>query len=218
MNVSLEQLPPHITELARSTGLGAPLRVFARGLSDGKLFAKYRLVCVFEHGCIRGNADNDRTDHFRWDKVEKFVTRIVRKTVNGRYTSTTYTYEFRLADRRVALAGVSTRAQTSGIEGFGDVVDPLVTARLLPGAAERMRRGEVLEFGAFQIRPDGLRRTSLFPRTLPWPELVGAEVAEGDVIVRSAAKKRPWSQVPVFTVPNVSVFLRLLSLKKDGAG
>lgn len=220
VNDSVASLPPHLAELARQSGLGEPLGVFEKGLSDGKLFAKYRLTCVFQHGCVLGNGGDRKTDQFRWDEVDRFVMRIVRKYVNGSYRSTVHTYEFHLAKRTVNVIGVSTAAQTSGVEGFADLVDPLVTACQLPGMVERLRQGETLRFGFLRLTPDGLFRPAIFGsgKLLPWAEVAGIEVKSGDLIVRQTAAKRAWYKTPVAEVPNLTAFQRLLSMKLETPG
>ncbi|MBO2465845.1 hypothetical protein [Actinomadura violacea] len=49
---------------------------------------------------------------------------------------------------------MSTPSRRSGVEGFADLVDPLVTRCQLPGMVERIRQGETLRFGLLRLAPD----------------------------------------------------------------
>jgi hypothetical protein len=214
-----EAVPPHIAELAAESGLGAPLGVFTKGLSDGSLFSKYSLTCVFENGCIRGNPDNAKTDMFRWDEVDAFVRRIVRKeTQYGHHRSTVHTYEFTMGKRLVPVVGVTTPNQTTGLEGFADLVDPLVTRHQLPKMEERLDRGDRVRFGVFGVQPDGVWRETLFGsgKVLPWPEVAGVDVEDGKVVVLSTTAKRPWYRSPVGDTPNLLAFRRLVMRQTSG--
>jgi hypothetical protein len=206
-----------ISKVADENAMGRPIEVFVMRLADGSLSQKFTVIHAFDHGCVLSHHSKERIDRFRWDEVERFTQRIVRKTVNGMYRNTTYTYEFELLDdRAVRVIGVTTRLQTSGVENFGNLADPLITAVQLPPMKGMLEQGHPVEFGAYRLQSAGLRQAGLFKTSagkwLPWQDLQEVKVATGQVIVRSCGKRRRWSSAEVSSVPNLSAFLALVRM------
>ncbi|MCW2887453.1 MAG: hypothetical protein QOE54_6400 [Streptosporangiaceae bacterium] len=212
-----QQPPSQVSRVADENAMGKPIEVFWMTLADASMFQKFTVVHVFDHGCVLSHHSKERIDRFRWDEVQRFTQRIVRKTVNGVYRSTTYTYEFELLDdRTVRVMGVTTRLQTFGVENFGNLADPLITAVQLPRMQAILELGHPVQFGSYKVESAGLRNAGLFRSSarkwLPWEDLQEVKVATGQVIVRSRVKRRRWSSAEVSSVPNLSAFLALVRI------
>lgn len=214
---TVDAVPAHLVRVAGDRQLGGALRMFTMGLSDGSLFRKYTLICVFEHGFVLGRPDDDAHDSLRWDEVARYVQRLTRKIVNGSYRSTTFDLEFQLHDgRTVSVVGVSTRLQTSGVEGFASIADALVTRAQVPAMLETLGRGEPVDFGALRVEADGIRKPGLFGgsgKHVPWDQVTGVDVQEGSVRIKVAGKRMAWTSQSVSGMANLGAFLTLVRLR-----
>lgn len=186
--------------------MGDLTRVFALTVPERRRDTA-REIYVFEDGCVLGHDDRDARDHFRWDDVERFTRHLVRKPVS-RSWQTTVTYGFGLLDgRNLRVAGV----QGAGVEGFGALVEPKVTAAQLPGMAAALERGEPVSFGQrFRVAPEGLYRSTVLGKRLSWADLEGVTVEDGEVLVRSHGRHRVWGSVSADFVPNLAAFVTLV--------
>jgi hypothetical protein len=205
-------IPLLISQCAADADIGGLLRLCELTLADGRLFKKATHIYVFERGCVLGHHKTDRVDHFRWDEVERFTQRMVRKLVNGRWKSTTFAYGFELPGRTIRLIGVTTALQRSGLEGFVELVDPLVTVAQIPAMTVALERGESVRFGAFfRVAPEGLHQPALFKKNqhLPWADLKEVTVEHGRVVVYSRNKRRKWGSASTDMVPNLRAFMTL---------
>lgn len=207
-------VPAHIAQVAAERQLGEPLQVFKMGLSDGSLFKKYNTIWVYAGGFALSGKREDRYDTVRWDQVAHLTQRITKKLVNGSYRSTVYDLEFKLDDKRmVPVIGVSTRLQTSAVEGFAPIADAMVTQCQLPGMMQTLEGGGPVDFAGLLVEPDGLRRPGLFGgkgKQLPWDQLAKVEVEAGYVKIYTRDRRRAWTSVAVSGMPNAGAFLALV--------
>lgn len=200
-------VPPRVARIVAERGMG-DLTCFFEPVG-GRPLDKATEIYVFEDGCVLGNAKNDTYDHFRWDDVERFTQWAGHKPVRK---STTLTYGFGLLDgRTLKVDGMATGPNRSGLEGFGELVDPMVTAAQLPAMAARLERGEPVTFGLrLRVEPGGLRQSAVLRKRLSWADLKEVTVEQGAVVVRSHGRRRAWGSVSAGTVPNLRAFMTLV--------
>lgn len=164
-----------LTALPRLTGpvLAGALLLLA-GLS-ALLMAAHAAGCSVETG-PRGLVLRSplQTRSIPWRQVSRFRAAVTRRYLLGLlYAGTRCRYHLRLADgRRLTLDG---RYQNA--ERLGEMISDQVTPHQARRAAQELRAGREVDFGAVRLhRQAGLR---LGRRWLRWSDLAGADLAEG---------------------------------------
>ncbi|MEU5882712.1 DUF6585 family protein [Spirillospora sp. NPDC047279] len=156
---------------------------------------------------------------FRWETVTVFQN---LRTVNGAQADAAYTLvgpeleavtigrgtpaqlRFTVEGRRVPSV---VRGAPFVYEGtWGPEIQAQVARVRLPGAVERLRRGEALDFGKLRIGGDGV---SVKGKALAWAEVSDVQVGDGTLWV-SDARRRSLPTVAVAEIPNFLLALNLL--------
>jgi hypothetical protein len=155
---------------------------------------------------------------FGWLDVTMFLQSMVQKIDRNvpKYVRLQYLFvcadgnQYRAEGRSYNLSG-----QQCGLEDFGRVVNPLVTAVQLPVMRAALARGEPVTFGPLAIEPEGIRKDR--KKLLPWSEFeqlnitngAGIIVPAGDIVVRRRGKRLAWFRWPMSKTPNVAALLAL---------
>lgn len=181
------------------------------------------IVYVFQQGCVFSQPDVV-LGAFRWSDVTMFIQSRVQHVVQNVPRYMRYQYLFVCADGsqyRADGRSYNFTADQCGLEEFGPVVNPLVTAAQLPAMRAALARGEPVTFGPLAIEPEGIRKDRR--KLLPWSEFeqltitggAGILSAAGDVMVRRRGKKLAWFKWPMSKMPNVAA---LLALSQEASG
>ena len=221
------ELEPHVGRIASDRQLGGLLwsrRLTKpdKGWSDRSLVKSASTVHVFEHGCVLGHDSEESTNAFRWDEVISFSQKVVEHMVNKsslqmqyKYESTEYGFTFKLPGRTLVLTGRGTDKRGSALEGFRELVSPLVARAQVPGMLAALQRGETLEFGSLKVALTGLSKPAWRKKNqnLAWKDLRDVAVIRGNVRIRSHNDGFVnWFDAPVGDVPNLDALLQVLEV------
>jgi hypothetical protein len=180
-------------------------------------------IYVFQRGCVFSQSDAV-LGAFQWSDVTMFIQSRVQHVVQNVPRYIRYQYLFVCADGnqyRTDGRSYNFTADQCGLEEFGPVVNPLVTAVQLPAMRAALARGEPVTFGPLAIEPEGIRKDR--KKLLPWSEFeqltitggAGIISAAGDVMVRRRGKRLAWFKWPMSKMPNVAA---LLELSREASG
>lgn len=166
-------------------------------------------VYLYEQGFIYTQA-NVSPQPFRWDQIQVWrnVTRHYR---NGAYTGTTSVYTIQRQDGyRIELNN-----DLHQIQSLGETICNQVTRWRLPQDLQAYQRGQTVQFGSLSLNHQGISNGS---DMLPWSQVEAIDVKEGVVSVKRRGSWFRWSKVAASAIPNVFVFLALVSavLKSSG--
>lgn len=199
--------------LADSTGaliaLGALALLFfgAGGWQFYQAFDTRSLrIVVMDQGIVR--AKGSGAEVARWDDVDTFTFAITDHYRNGVKTGTTHIYTLTLRDGRKIVYNDVIR----NVAALGDMIQDMVTPRLLPKYAERLQRGETLTFNRLVISRD---RIGTSKQTVPWSEIDSVDLKRGQVVVTKQGKPLGWISQTVAQTPNLLVFLTLANRLKE---
>ena len=112
--------------------------------------------------------------------------------------------------KKLRRADGTTARLTPAVGGYAELVEHVqrATFRVLgPVAAARLRAGEPVAFGPFEVSPAGLRHEK---NLLPWAELGEVAVAGKNLSVKRKGKWLAWVAKELDSVPNPHVFLALI--------
>ena len=225
--VMTTQLEPHVMHIASERQLGNLLwsrRLIKpdKGWSDRSFVKTATAVHVFEHGCVLGHDSEESTNAFRWDEVISFSQKVVEQMVNKsslsmqyKYQSTEYNFTFKLPGRTLTLTGSSNEKRTSALEGFRELVSPLVARAQVPGMLAAVQRGETLEFGSLKVALTGLTKPAWRKKNqnLAWRDLRDIAVIRGNLRIRSHNDGLVnWFDSAVGDVPNLDALLEVLEV------
>jgi hypothetical protein len=163
-------------------------------------------VYLCEQGLIYSRA-NVSPQPFRWDQIQvwRSVTKHYR---NGVYTGTTSVYTIQRQDGyRVVLSD-----DLHQIQSLGETICNQVTKWRLPHALQAYQRGETVQFGSLSLNQQGISNGS---DLLPWSQIEAIDVKEGVVSVKRRGSWFRWCKVGASAIPNVFVFLALVSAVLD---
>jgi hypothetical protein len=73
-----------------------------------------------------------------------------------------------------------------------------------PELLGRLRAGETVEFGAFEVSPDGV---GFGKQWLPWSDVSGTELGQKNLVVKRRGKWLPWAATELAGVPNPHLLL-----------
>jgi hypothetical protein len=221
------ELEPHVAYIASDQQLGDLLwsrRLIKpdKGWSDRSLVKTASTVHVFEHGCVLGHDSEESTNAFRWDEVISFSQQVVEHMVNKsslsmqyNYESTEYGFTFKLPGRTLMLSGRSTEKRSSALEGFRELVSPLVARAQVSGMLAALQRGETLEFGSLKVALAGLSKPAWRKKNqhLIWKDLRDVAVIRGNLRIRSHNDGLVnWFDSAVGDVPNLDALLEVLEI------
>lgn len=209
-------LPSHVINAAAQAALGDLVKVFPV-TERGRQFL---VVYVFQEGSVFLPADDNRTAAFRWSDITMLIQSVTRVTSGNVPKYVRYQYLFVCADgnqyRADARANILGNEQC-GLEEFGRIVNPLVTAVQLPIMRAALGRGEAVTFGPLAVERDGIRKDR--KKLLPWAEFEelkitsgqGILMPNGDVVVRRRGKRLNWFRWEASKFPNLGALLALTS-------
>ncbi|HEY8038232.1 MAG TPA: DUF6585 family protein [Polyangiaceae bacterium] len=104
--------------------------------------------------------------------------------------------------------GGATLSLGRSIGGVDDLVDELrlrMIEQQAPALRTRIAEGDVVRFGAFEARTEGL---ALGARVLPWDELAEIDAEDGQIVVTTRANER-WGTARLDEVPNAFLLAEL---------
>ena len=221
------ELEPHVAYIASDRQLGDLLwsRRLAKpdkAWSDRSFVKPANTLHVFEHGCVLGHDSEESTNAFRWDEVISFSQKVVEQMVNKsslsmqyKYDSTEYGFTFKLPGRTLTLTGRSNEQRSSALEGFRELVSPLVARAQVPGMLAAVQRGETLEFGSLKLASTGLTKPAWRKKNqnLVWKDLRDVAVVRGNLRIRSHNDGLvDWFDGAVGDVPNFDALLQVLEI------
>ncbi|WP_285567440.1 DUF6585 family protein [Actinoallomurus iriomotensis] len=207
-------LPSHVANAAARAALGDLVRVFPV-TERGRQFL---VVHVFQEGSVFLPAEQNQAHAFRWSDLTMLIQSVTRVTSGNVPKYVRYQYLFVCADgnqyRADARADILGNEQC-GLEDFGRIVNPLVTAVQLPAMRAALGRGEPVTFGPLAIEPGGIRKDR--KKLLPWAEFEelkitsgqGILMPNGDVVVRRRGKRLNWFRWEAAKIPNLGALLAL---------
>ncbi|MFB9835888.1 DUF6585 family protein [Actinoallomurus acaciae] len=207
-------LPSHVVNAAAHAALGDLVKVFPV-TERGRQFL---VVYVFQEGSVFLPTDENRAAAFRWSDITMFIQSVTRVTSGNVPKYVRYQYLFACADgnqyRADARANILGN-ERCGLEEFGRIVNPLVTAVQLPMMRAALGRGEAVTFGPLAIERDGIRKDR--KKLLPWAEFEelkitsgqGILMPNGDVVVRRRGKRLNWFRWEASKIPNLGALLTL---------
>jgi hypothetical protein len=204
---------------AAGIGLGELVREFPVSERKRVLLT----VHVFKQGCVFSQS-GAVLGAFRWSDVTMLLQSRVQEIRQNVPRYMRFQYLFVLADGNQYRAdgkSYNFSSDQCGLEEFGPVVNPLVTAVQLPVMRAALARGEPVTFGPLAIEPDGIRKDK--KKLLPWSEFeqltitdgAGIIVPVGDIVVRRRGKRLAFFRWPMSKMPNVAA---LLALSQEASG
>ncbi len=120
------------------------------------------------------------------------------------------TFQLWNAHLTLRRADGTTARLTPAVGGYAELVEHVqrATFRVLgPAAAARLRAGEPVTFGPFEVSPAGLRHEK---NLLPWADLGEVAVAGKNLSVKRKGKWLAWVAKELDAVPNPHVLLALI--------
>lgn len=213
-----QPLPANVVSAATGMGLGDLVSAFPVRDKSRVLLTIY----VFQQGCVFVQSDAV-LGSFRWSDVTMLIQSRVQEIRQNVPTYMRHQYLFVCADGSQYRAdGKSYNfGEKCGLEDFGRVVNPLVTAVQLPVMRAALARGEPVTFGPLAIEPEGIRKDR--KKLLPWSEFEQLKITDGsgfivpvgDIEVRRRGKRLAWFKWPMSKMPNVAA---LLVLSQEASG
>lgn len=193
-------------------GLGTDIGVSILGLlltalgvlSVASVFmGRDRAVHLHEHGIVeqRGSTQNEML----WDDVATLVCQRVRVTQAGGLVSQQLaTYILKTATGRKVVAN----NRLAEVLPLGAAIEAHVTRCLLPKVRAQLARGESVSFSPLVVTNERLERGK---KTLAWDQVVGAEVAHGEVRIFGRDEPTAWTKVQYGSLTNAQALLSLIS-------
>jgi hypothetical protein len=177
---------------------GAGMLTRSRGFRGLRVFA-----CRDGLARVRGTT----ADLLRWDEVNSVRRDLGQKegvTVRSPYRVTLVRRDGKQFEFSEAL---------SDIKRLRELAEECTLPFMLPAALEAYRAGETVGFGEVSVSPDGIHAGK---DTLPWEDFDGAEAKQGQLLVRTAGRRRPFFKIDIAKVSNPHVFLALAEQARDG--
>lgn len=199
-------------------GLGTEIGVSILGLlltalgvfSVASVFmGRDRAVHLHEHGIVeqRGNTQNEML----WDDVATLICQRVRVTQAGGLVSQQLaTYILKTAAGRKIVAN----NRLAEVLPLGEAIEKHVTRCLLPKVRARLAKGERVSFAPLTVTSQQLERGK---KTLAWEQVVGAEVAHGEVRIFRRGEPTAWTKVQYGSLTNAQALLELISSRLESS-
>ncbi len=140
----------------------------------------------------------------RWTDVTSCTARVTRTYVNGVYTGTQHVYVLRDGRAQKIRLGNSLH----DIETLGPRVEDQVFRAQIGPAMQSYQAGGSVAFGPYTVSRIGISNGK---GMLRWEEVARAEVARGWVRIHKVGKRWPWLSSACGSMPNLRVFLALVS-------
>jgi hypothetical protein len=139
-----------------------------------------------------------------WGDVSEFYQHVTRHYRNGAYTHTTHVYT--LLTRNGAKLIFDDKI--TSVEDLGNKLQNYVANTQLNSAMEAYNRGDDVRFGKLVISKDGVTYGN---KKLAWGQVEGVQIQNGMVAFKKAGGWFNWADIPVYTIPNLLVFLNLVN-------
>lgn len=162
-----------------------------------------RAVHLHEHGIVeqRGSTQNEML----WDDVATLICQRVRVTQAGGLVSQQLaTYILKTATGRKIVAN----NRLAEVLPLGEAIEAHVTRCLLPKVRAQLAKGEPVSFSPLIVTNERLERGK---KTLAWDQVVGAEVALGEVRIFARGEPTAWTKVQYGSLTNAQALLSLIS-------
>lgn len=165
------------------------------------LYRSWR-VYVFSEGFAftRGT----KLDALRWEQIDSMLTSIVKKYMNGIYTGTQHKYTIRSSDGKQLVLN----DRITNVEQLGDSISSMVTRVKLPEVVAAYKAGETITFGPLNVNQQGVSNGK---ELIAWEQIKEFRINNGIVTVKKEGKWLNWSSVRVANIPNLFIFLALVS-------
>jgi hypothetical protein len=170
----------------------------------------YKLrVYTFAGGLIYANGD--KIDTVRWDQVAAVWQEQRRRRYGysalglvGALLSSSNMKESYTLQRHdgVSIAIASTGVRD--VQQLGQVIQFEVTRLQAPQALATYNAGQAIPFGPFTLSQQGITKNSGNP--LPWNQLEGVTLKNGNIAIKQTGKMLNWGLAPVSKIPNLGVF------------
>ena len=145
-----------------------------------------------------------RIDAFHWAQIEAMWQSVTRRYTNGVYTGTTHRYTVK---RKDGLKIVLTD-RFADVEEIGNRISAEITNYLWPHVFAAYNAGNPITFGPLTVSLQGIGDGL---EVLPWSQITDIRMNRGYINVKKADKWLNWSTMRVAKVPNVFVFMTLVS-------
>jgi hypothetical protein len=142
---------------------------------------------------------------YHWKDVLAQYQSITEHYYNGAYTHTTHVYTLECVSGERVVFNDSLR----NVKKLGEAVAEEITRRELPAAREQYDAGDLVAFGKLGVSRKGLTYGKAF---LPWREVSGVRIHEGQVSVGKKGKWLNWCSIGAASIPNLFVFLALVDV------
>ncbi|MFI8977352.1 DUF6585 family protein [Nocardia asteroides] len=158
-------------------------------------------ILIFDAGLIRHRRSGHQV--FAWANTE--VLRDITRHLNAPGGSTLWSETKYTLRRSDGTELVVNHDMYWKITELGTAVETAITTTQLPIAAEKVNRGEAVDFGYFRVDLDGITAGKNF---LAWHDIAAIHLADGEVGVQQRRLGRTKKR-PISGVPNVNVFAAL---------
>ena len=139
----------------------------------------------------------------RWDEIGWVWQRITRRYVNGVPVGTDYRYTLqRLDGEKFTL-----NPRLAKIGELGNHLQQELFRRLFPQAVEAYNSGQELSFGKLSLSRAGISNGK---ETLPWEQVKGVKLENGQIVVSKQGKWLAWGGTPAHEVPNLFILLEII--------
>ena len=140
---------------------------------------------------------------YHWKDVIAQYQSITEHYYNGAYMRTTHVYTHEcIGGERVVF-----NDSLKNVKKLGDAIAEEITARELPVVRQQYDAGELVSFGKLGLSRKGLSYGTYF---LPWREVRGVRIHEGQISVSKKGKWLNWCTIGAASIPNLFVFLALV--------
>jgi hypothetical protein len=169
----------------------------------GDMFlSRDKLVYVCPAGLLYQH--NGKTDAIRWDQVEAFWQRVVRRYSYGIQTGTYHQYTIRRYDG----ATFKFDDHLYNVGALGDTIARETTRLLWPRFIAAYQAGQTINFGQISLNLQGVSNGK---ELLPWQQVKEIKVKGGFVSIQKDDNHwLKWRTIQASKIPNVNVFLAMV--------
>lgn len=172
-------------------------------------------LLLFENG-VR-SCKGRRIEEFKWADIEAVLEGMSVTTYeHGAATQVKHKIRFHMTDKREIKLDLSFVPDSEEVSA---IISGATMPRLVRRVQERLAAGQLAEFGAIKLRPDGLERPGDFSgtQTLTWADLKEFKVDNGYLTIKSQQNwVMPWYWKSIEEIPNVRVLLAFIEHHTSG--
>jgi len=145
-----------------------------------------------------------KTDAIRWDQVEAFWQRVVRRSSYGIQAGTSHLYTIRRNDGTM----FKFNDQLYNVEALGNTIARETTRLLYPRFIAAYQAGQTVTFGPISLNQRGVSNGK---ELLPWQQVKEITFKRGFLSIQKEGNDRlRWKTVRAYLIPNVNVFMTLV--------